>query len=74
MPKEKAIFIKPVSEKKLVNAGTTLGIDEMFLAMNMNNGHHPKKLNLIKAAVGTKDIKFKKPLVQWEQQYQKLNL
>jgi len=69
--KKKVVFIHPVSENKIVNAGTTLGIDEMFLAMNM--AQHPEKYNLIKAAVGMKDIKFRQPLIEWEQQYNKIH-
>jgi hypothetical protein len=64
--------IKLVSDTKLVNAGTTLGIDEMFFTINMDK--KKKKLNLLAASVGMKDIKFKRPLIQWKQQYQKLNL
>jgi hypothetical protein len=66
------IFIKKVSESQLVKAGTTLGVDEIFLAMKESKNH--KKVNVMKAVLGKKHIKFKKPLIQWEQQYQKLKL
>lgn len=69
---KKTTFIKKISESQLVNAGTTLGIDEMFLAMGETKIH--KNVEVTKAIFGKKDIKFKRPLIQWEQQYQKLNL
>jgi hypothetical protein len=52
------IFIKKVSESQLVKAGTTLGVDEIFLAMKESKNH--KKVNVMKAVLGKKHIKFKK--------------
>lgn len=69
---QKIIYIPVKKTSDIVKAGTTLGIDEMFIAMNETKAQ--KNEQPIKAVLGRKHIRFKKPLIQWEQTYTKLNL
>lgn len=62
-------LIKPISNRKLINAQTTLGNDDSALVLRFRN--NPKAVP-IKAIFGKKHIKFKRPILQWEQTYQKL--
>jgi hypothetical protein len=59
----------PLSKGKLINAETTLGMDDSAFALRFKN--NPKAVP-IKAIFGKKHIKFKKPLLQWEQNIQKI--
>ena len=63
---------KPESLKQIAFAGNTLGIDELLLVSAISK--NPKKVHPIKAIFGKKHIKFKRPPIQWEQKYQKVNI
>lgn len=62
-------LIKPISNRKLIAAETSLGNDDGSMVLRFRN--NPKAIP-IKAIFGKKHIKFKKPILQWEQNYQKL--
>ena len=52
-----------------MNAETILGNDDGALVLRFKN--NPKAIP-IKAIFGKKHIKFKKPILQWEQTYKKI--
>ena len=64
-------FIKPESNKKIINAQSTLGNDDGAFVMRFRNN---PKADPTKAIFGKKHIKFKHPILQWEQKYSKIDL
>lgn len=64
-------FIKTLNKKQIINAETTLGNDDGAFIMRIKNNPKAKP---IKAIFGKKHIKFKRPILQWEQKYTKIKL
>lgn len=68
---KKYTFINPETNKQVINAETTLGNDDGAFVMRFKNNPKAKP---IKAILGKKHIKFKHPIIEWEQKYTKINI
>ena len=62
-------FIRPITKRQLILAETTLGNDDGAFMLRIKN--NPKAVPS-KAIFNKKHIKFKRPILQWEQTYQKI--